>query len=361
MKSSLIRINVIFILLVLFIPNLVSAETQTFIKEYTYQASEADSKLSSRTIALEQVKRLLLEELGTYLESITEVANFRLTKDKITTLTAGIVQTEIVDEKWDGKTYWLEAKIEADSDDVVKSIDNLRKDRTKTKELEKVRKRADKLLTENAKLRKELEVAKGEKKRQGIVAYEKTIKELTEVEWFEKGLVYALSGDYSNAIDAFTKVIEFNPKDTFAYSNRGLSYSNLGNYRRAIEDYDKAIELNPKIASTYHKRGTAYDRLGNYRQSIEDFDRAIKLNPKDATSYNNRGTAYGQLGEYRRAIEDFDRAIKLNPKDAGAYVNRGKAYAALGNNRQALDNVITAARLGDKSAQDLLKSQGIEW
>ena len=40
MKSSLIRINLVFILLFLFIPNLTSAETKTFIKEYTYQASE---------------------------------------------------------------------------------------------------------------------------------------------------------------------------------------------------------------------------------------------------------------------------------------------------------------------------------
>lgn len=48
------------------------AETVTFTKEYTYQASDFDSRNSSRTIALEMVKRLLLEELGTYLVSETE-------------------------------------------------------------------------------------------------------------------------------------------------------------------------------------------------------------------------------------------------------------------------------------------------
>src|SRR5271157_978565 len=87
------------------------AETKTFIKEYTYQASDFDSKMSSRTIALEQVKRLLLEEVGTYLISETEVKDFQLAKDKITTLTAGMVQTEILNEKWDGRTYYLKAKM----------------------------------------------------------------------------------------------------------------------------------------------------------------------------------------------------------------------------------------------------------
>ena len=116
MKSSLIRINVIFILLVLFIPRITSAELKTFVKEYTYQASEIDSKMSCRIIALEHVKRLLLEELGTYLESRTEVKDFRLTKDRIVILTAGIVRTEIVSESWDGNSlkYQLKAKLTAD-------------------------------------------------------------------------------------------------------------------------------------------------------------------------------------------------------------------------------------------------------
>jgi hypothetical protein len=66
--------------------NLAIAGLVTFQKEFSYQSSEADSKLSSRAIALEQVKRLLLEELGTYLESETEVKNFQLTKDQIVIL-----------------------------------------------------------------------------------------------------------------------------------------------------------------------------------------------------------------------------------------------------------------------------------
>ena len=103
------------------------------IKEYTYHAGYEDSRNSSRTIALREVKRLLLEELGTYLESQTEVKNFQMTKDQITTLTAGIVSTEIIEDTWDGKVYWLKAKITANPQDVIKSIDSLRKDRAKVK------------------------------------------------------------------------------------------------------------------------------------------------------------------------------------------------------------------------------------
>jgi len=96
MKKYLIPI--IFLSLLVFSAYAV-AETKTFVKEYSYQASEYDSKVSCRALALEQVKRLLLEELGTYLESETEVKNFQLTKDQIVILTAGIDSTEKNDEK----------------------------------------------------------------------------------------------------------------------------------------------------------------------------------------------------------------------------------------------------------------------
>ena len=56
------------------------AKNKVFIREYTYHANEIDSKATSRTIALEQIKRQLLEELGTYLESETEIKNDELSR-----------------------------------------------------------------------------------------------------------------------------------------------------------------------------------------------------------------------------------------------------------------------------------------
>ena len=38
------------------------AAEQTYIREYTYQASEADSKITARAITLQEVKRELLSE-----------------------------------------------------------------------------------------------------------------------------------------------------------------------------------------------------------------------------------------------------------------------------------------------------------
>jgi tetratricopeptide (TPR) repeat protein len=328
MNSSLIRIHLIFILLViLFIPNLVSAESKTFIKEYTYHAGDEDSRNSSRIIALREIKRLLLEELGIYLESQTEIQNFQMTKDQITTLTAGIVSTEVIEDTWDGKVYWLKAKIAANPQDVIKSIDNLRKDRNKVQELEELRKKSDELLQENERLSKELKIAKGGTKQEAAQAYKRNIDNLSATEWYEKGYSLGISGNHTDAEKAFSSAIKLNPQYTAAYGNRGVAYDNLGNHQQAIKDYNKAIELNPHYKDAYYNRGNAYGRLGNYQQTIKDFSKAIELNPQDAEAYYYRGVTYDKLGNHKRAIENYK----------------------------------IAARLGDKNAQDFLRSEDIEW
>ena len=307
------------------IANLAFAQTKVFVEEYTYQASEADSKLSSRVIALEQVKRLLLEQLGTYLESDTEVKNFQLTKDQIIILTAGIVSSEIIDEKWDGKIYYLKAKITADPTDVAKSIDKLRQDRQKTSELEETRKKADEAIREVEELKKELEIAKAEKPN--LTQYNKAINELSSIDWFKQGYAFQTAGNYKQAVEAYSRAIELDLKYVFAYSNRGVSYGILGDHRQAIKDYDKAIELDLQYAVAYSNRAVSYGNLGNYRQAIKDYDKAIELDPKNAVTYSNRGVAYSRLGDHRQSITDFR----------------------------------SAATLGYKPAQDYLRSQGISW
>ena len=367
------------------------AETKTFIKEYTFQAGDEDSKNSSRVIALREVKRLLLEELGTYLESTTEVQNFKLTKDQIVTLTAGIVQTELVEEKWDGKTYWLNAKIIADSINVIKSIDTLRQDRQKTKELEETRKRSEELLKENARLRQELATADGEKKQKDTVAYSEIINLLRAVEWFEKGFSLFISANYKDAIVAFSNAIENNLKYAKAYSMRGVSYSILGekqsikdcsmaielapqdpdtyfgrgcayiyflDFQKAINDFNRVIELAPRYSMAYSFRGVAYSFLGNQQQSISDCNMAIELDPRSATLYSNRGSVYGSLGNYKQAVIDLTKAIEIDPKLAIALGLRGSSYLNLGKYNQAINDFNKAIAL-DKNASESYFGRGI--
>ena len=120
-----------------------SAQEKTFVKEYTYKASEMDSKVSCRAIAVNQLRSMLLNEVGVYVESEqilkTSDVGLKFSQDfveNIATVSAGITKLEILEEKWNGETFWMRAAITIDAESLGQSLKQLINDRQKVKELE---------------------------------------------------------------------------------------------------------------------------------------------------------------------------------------------------------------------------------
>lgn len=116
---------------------------------------------------------------------------------------------------------------------------------------------------------------------------------------------------WHDSITLWSHEIKFFPDLDLPYDNRGNAYAMSGNYQQAINDYSRAIALNQGYAGTYTNRGTAYRSMGNYQQALSDYNRAIELEPENAMAYRNRGDTYNKLGNYQDAIRDYGMAIRL--------------------------------------------------
>jgi tetratricopeptide (TPR) repeat protein len=348
MKSILMRITLISFLFVLFIPNHTSAELKTFIKEYTYQASDFDSKISSRTITLEQVKRLLLEEVGTYLISETDVKDFQLTKDKITTLTAGIVQAEILDEKWDGKTYYLKAKMSIAPQEVKKFLEGLRENSQKNRELEETKRKVDEALNKIKQLQDER--VDGQRLGSKQNEYSKAVAELKAKEWIDKGVAFMNAENYESGLRAFNNAVEIDPTNSWAYINKGWALNTLGDYHQALKEFDIAAAIDPKNPWIYVNRGVAYNFLGNYQQGLLDEEKAISLDGTISWAYINRGWAYTGLGNFNQALTDLNKAAQLDPNNSHVYHMRAWVYNGLGNKRKTLEDFETSLKLAPNNS-----------
>jgi len=123
------------------------------------------------------------------------------------------------------------------------------------------------------------------------------------------------------------------------FNKRGIAYAKTGHYDQAISDFNRALELNPKDVKAYYNRGLAYYQKGEYDQAISDFNKALEINPIDAKAYYIRGLAYYQKGEYDQAISDYTKALELNPRYAKAYYNRGLACYEKGQYDQTISGL----------------------
>ncbi len=171
---------------------------------------------------------------------------------------------------------------------------------------------------------------------------------LTAWDYRRRGVRLADDEKYEDAIKAYTKAIELDPTDSFAYCDRGYAYDELGQSDKAIEDFSKAIELDPTDSAAYNNRGITYQNRGELVKAIYDYSEAIRFNPTDSAAYSNRGIVYRMRGQYERAIRDYDEAIRLDPKFIAAYNNRGWAYYVLGRFERAIEDCSEAIRLDPK-------------
>lgn len=106
----------------------VMADEKTYIREYSYKASELDSKVSARKNALDQAKAMLLEEIATYVYSSNNMTQ-SLAADyqkqfvqNVKNVSAGFLGAKILEEKWDGNIFWLRAELRADPDKIVEEL-----------------------------------------------------------------------------------------------------------------------------------------------------------------------------------------------------------------------------------------------
>ena len=302
------------------------ASDLTYQRDYSYQASESDSKISCRTLALEQVKRLLLEELGTYLVSKTEVKDLQFSQDQIVSLTAGVVKTEVLKEQWDGRTYYIVAKITADANQVAKAVLELRKDQQALSDLEEVKKRTEEIVAEITKLREELKLAKEGGRTQEKDDYIEAVKKLGAVNWYKEGYALAVARKYRDAISFYNKAIEADPLNALAFNARGWAYYKISDYKSALNDNNRAIELRPNFPVALVNRANTLWGMKIYDKALLDTNRALELKPDYSRAFEVRSLIYLFMNKYALAIEDSSKAIELNPNNSYAYLNRGNAY-----------------------------------
>jgi superkiller protein 3 len=107
--------------------------------------------------------------------------------------------------------------------------------------------------------------------------------------------------DYSKAVAEYREAIKLatDKGDLSAlYSRLGDVLEKWGQYAEAVDAYRKRIELDPKNGTAHFDLGRVYlDKLQKYAEAVEELKLAVKLNPNDAPAFPPRlYEAYYKLG-----------------------------------------------------------------
>jgi len=119
----------ILLFIFVFISFQAHAEIKEFTREYTYSASENDSKISARKAALVQLQSIVIQEVGVQVESSfsnTEALNGSDFSQKFEanydTFSRALTKTKILKESWNGVEFYIKANITVDTDNLIDTI-----------------------------------------------------------------------------------------------------------------------------------------------------------------------------------------------------------------------------------------------
>jgi tetratricopeptide (TPR) repeat protein len=186
---------------------------------------------------------------------------------------------------------------------------------------------------------------------------------------YDRGVIYQIWGQYSDAVIDFEAVIKNNPGYYVAYLNLAQSYSELGDYQNAVDTLNNAVELsatskaNPAWA--HLNLAIIHEKFGNFDAAQIEFQNAILASPDSSGMYAayglflekqketngafavfnmmvetawDKGWAYGTLADFQMrndltndAANNFTKAIHYKPEDELLHTKLAQAYAKSGN------------------------------
>ena len=151
-------------------------------------------------------------------------------------------------------------------------------------------------------------------------------------------------GEYSEAIDAYSKCLGLGGNHTETRFLRGNAKAAAQRYRDAIDDYDAALE-SPEFKrdkggsmpypwfyyAILFNRGNMQACLGDYESAMEDYRRASDVAPPGFTASRfNRGNALFMRQQFDKAVSCYDEVLAVSPELVSALHNKALALILLG-------------------------------
>ena len=171
------------------------------------------------------------------------------------------------------------------------------------------------------------------------------------------------------------KVLQIEPDNLYALTNKGLVLAQFGRQQEALEYYDRALSIDANYTLALLNRGATLGELGRYEEAIEYFDEALVqesramtetaiaditqtltneaegymiwitnsgdrsklhyvsvfLTSKTAIDVEaNKGIALFHQGKYQEAIDIFDIVLANDDKHIDSLYHKAQSLAKLG-------------------------------
>ncbi len=157
------------------------------------------------------------------------------------------------------------------------------------------------------------------------------------IAWNLLGVLYGRDRRWDEALQAFARSLDAEPRAADALVNRGWVLLELRRYDDAITAFEAALRLQPRMARAHAGLGSAMvEARGDYPEGMSRYLAAVKLDPENPALLNDLGWLSYKMNRYPEAVLALEKAAALDPKDPMVATNLGLAYQKAGRGQEAI-------------------------
>jgi len=153
---------------------------------------------------------------------------------------------------------------------------------------------------------------------------------------YRQAVTYQRAMKWQEAINAYRKVIKYEPMSAEVYNNIGVCYEKQGSLKMAAKSYEKAISINPRFYRSYNNLGIIYYKLKNFDKARAAYEQALQLNSGNSQSEINLALVYERLRRGGLARRTLERVLANDPENAEAHYNLGRLLEGQGQHEEAI-------------------------
>jgi len=124
-------------------------------------------------------------------------------------------------------------------------------------------------------------------------------------------------GKLEEAIAAYRRCLEAEPKHADARFNLGVALGDAERYDEALACMEEAVRADPKRAAAYNSLGYLASRRREPQKAISYWEKAIELQPNYAHAHFSLGATLLQTGDYARGFAEYEWRLRMGSPAVG--------------------------------------------
>ncbi len=154
--------------------------------------------------------------------------------------------------------------------------------------------------------------------------------EQNSTELFDKGIDMEKTGNLTEAIKIFDKILENDPNNVKALIEKSVIFDSNGNVTAALGILNKTLEIDPNNVNALLDKGIILSGLDEFKEASLYINKTLEIDPNNVKALTDQAIIFSAQHKYHDALNVINKALSIDPSNTDAIYDKQSIYGSIG-------------------------------